>query len=169
MAIDPEPLEKFASKYVWWKTTHEAIQYPDRVVARVMNLGDYEDVQALVHGVDSAYLRQVLTGAEAGQFDARSRAYGHYRLGLSEPGMLPALPARKVGQCLNSHPASTPSPKSNDSLAEASECLKALVYFEGGRSRIPFAARQERLITSAAAVDDIPEVPLADGRLALFR
>jgi hypothetical protein len=97
IAIDPELLEKFASKYVWWKTTHEAIRYPDRVVAQVMNLGDYEDVQALVHRVDSAYLRKVLTDAEAGQFDARSWAYWHYRLGLSEPGKVPALPARKVG------------------------------------------------------------------------
>jgi len=96
MAIDPELLEKLASKYIWWKTAQEAIEHPDRVVAQVMNLGDYE-VQALVHRVDSAYLRQVLTEAEAGQFDARSWAYWHYRLGLCEPDKLPALSARTIG------------------------------------------------------------------------
>jgi hypothetical protein len=97
MAIDPELLEKFASKYIWWKTAKEAVAHPERIVAQVMNLGDYEDVQALVHRVDSAYLCQVLTEAEAGQFDARSWAYWHYRLGLSDPGKVPALPKRKVG------------------------------------------------------------------------
>ena len=71
MAIDPELLEELARKYVWWKTPEEAIAHPDRIVVQVMNLGDYEDVQALVHRVDSAYLRKVLTDAEAGQFDAR--------------------------------------------------------------------------------------------------
>jgi hypothetical protein len=96
MAIDPELLEKFARKYVWWKTAKEAMAHQDRIVIQVMNLGDYEDVQALVHRVDSAYLRKILTGAEAGQFDARSWTYWHYRLGLSDPGKVPALPERKV-------------------------------------------------------------------------
>ncbi|MGA8530240.1 MAG: hypothetical protein WB622_11030, partial [Acidobacteriaceae bacterium] len=45
MAIDPELLEKFARKYVWWKTAKEAMAHQDRIVIQVMNLGDYEDVQ----------------------------------------------------------------------------------------------------------------------------
>ncbi len=95
MPIDRDLIEKLARKYIWWKTTEEALAQPQRIVAQVMNIGDYDDVQALVHGVDSAYLRQVLTHAEAGQFDARSWTYWHYRLGLSDPGKVPALPERK--------------------------------------------------------------------------
>ena len=33
---------------VWWKTPDEALRQPDRVVAQVMNIGDYEDVLELV-------------------------------------------------------------------------------------------------------------------------
>jgi hypothetical protein len=95
MPLDTELLETFARKYVWWKAAEEAIARPDRIVAQVMNIGDYDDVQALVHGFGSPYLCQVLTHAEAGQFDARSWTYWHYRLGLSDPGKVPALPERK--------------------------------------------------------------------------
>jgi len=63
----------------------------------VMNIGDYDDGQSLVHGMGSAYLCQVLTQAEAGQFDPRSRTYRHYRLGISDPGKAPALPERQFG------------------------------------------------------------------------
>lgn len=96
MPLDVELLERFARKYVWWKTPEEAVALPERIVAQVMNIGDYDDVQSLVHGVDTAYLCQVLKHAEAGQFDARSWTYWHYRLGLSDPGEVPALPERKL-------------------------------------------------------------------------
>jgi hypothetical protein len=95
MLLDIELLEKLARKYLWWKTPEEALAQPERIVAQVMNIGDYDDVQSVVHRVDSAYLCQVLMRAEVGQFDARSWAYWHYRLGLSDPGKVPALPVRK--------------------------------------------------------------------------
>jgi hypothetical protein len=41
-------LHKLAAKYIWWKRPDEALQYPERVVLQVMNIGDYEDVQELV-------------------------------------------------------------------------------------------------------------------------
>jgi hypothetical protein len=94
--IDTELLERLARRYVLWKPPEEALSQPQRIVAQVMNLGDYDDVQALVHGMGSTCLRQVLTNAEAGQFDARSWTYWHYRLGLSAPGEVPALPERKI-------------------------------------------------------------------------
>jgi len=68
---------------------------PERVVAQVMNIGDYADVQLLVSEVGDEALREVLTHAEAGQFNERSWAYWHYRLGLAAVDQVPALPARR--------------------------------------------------------------------------
>jgi len=93
--INQELLKPFASKYIWWKTPEEAVAIPGRVIAQVMNIGDYADVQALVAQVGDAVLRDVLAHAEAGQFNERSWAYWHYRLGLSSVDHVPPLPARK--------------------------------------------------------------------------
>lgn len=84
-----------ATKYIWWKTPAEAVELPQRIAAQVMDIGDYDDVQTLVHAAGADYLRQVLTTAEAGQLCERSWAYWHYRLGLAELGQVPPLPRRK--------------------------------------------------------------------------
>jgi hypothetical protein len=94
--LEQEALRQWATKYIWWKTPEEALAHPERIVATIMNIGDYDDVQALLKLVDGEYLRAVLQGAEAGEFSERSWAYWHYRLGLSEPGKVPALPQRRV-------------------------------------------------------------------------
>lgn len=86
----------FARKYIWWMTPAEAITMPERVVAQIMNIGDYDDVQALATLAGDAYLRSVLRQAEIGQFTPRSWAYWHYRLGLAEPGHVPPLPVRTL-------------------------------------------------------------------------
>ncbi len=68
---------------------------PERVVAQVMNIGDYADVQALAAALGDDVLRAVLADAQAGQFNDRSWAYWHYRLGLASEGNVPALPLRR--------------------------------------------------------------------------
>ena len=93
--ISKESLKPLASKYIWWKTPEEAVVMPERVIAQVMNIGDYSDVQALASQVGDEVLRDVLTHAEAGQFNERSWAYRHYRLGLSGVDHVPALPVRR--------------------------------------------------------------------------
>lgn len=93
--IDRELLQRLATRYVWWKTPEEALAMPRRVIAQVMDIGDYADVQALAREAGDEVLREALTHAEAGQFSARSWAYWHYRLGLAEPGGVPALPVRR--------------------------------------------------------------------------
>ena len=93
--ISQESLKPLASKYIWWKTPDEAVVMPERVIAQVMNIGDYSDVQVLVSQVGDEVLREVLMHAEAGQFKERSWAYWHYRLGLSSVGHVPALPVRR--------------------------------------------------------------------------
>lgn len=95
MQISQELLKSLASKYIWWKTPEEAVAMPERVIAQVMNIGDYSDVQALVSQVGDEVLREVLTHAEAGQFNERSWAYWHYRLGLSDMDQVPPLPVRR--------------------------------------------------------------------------
>lgn len=68
---------------------------PERVIAQVMNLGDYADVQLLANQVGDDVLREILSHAEAGQFNERSWAYWHYRLGLASLDAVPALPMRR--------------------------------------------------------------------------
>jgi hypothetical protein len=93
--IDREALKPFASKYIWWKTADEAVEMPERVIAQVMNLGDWDDVCALASLVGDDVLRDVLAHAEIGQFNERSWHYWHYRLGLAKDvGQVPPMPKR---------------------------------------------------------------------------
>lgn len=89
-------LRIFAAKYIWWKTPDEALHQPERIVAQVMELGDYEDVQTIADQLGDPYLKTVLLHAQAGVFSPKSWAYWHYRLGLSRPGQVPALPKRRL-------------------------------------------------------------------------
>ena len=89
-----ELLRQLASKYVWWKSLNEALRTPERIAAQVMNIGDYDDVQRLAKGFGDDYLRHVLANIEAGQLNARSWTYWHYRLGMAKPGEVPPLPTR---------------------------------------------------------------------------
>ena len=89
-----EALRPYARKDLWWLTPEEARARPERLIAQVMNLGDYADVQALAALVGDEVLRDVLRQASAGQFNERSWAYWHYRLGLAEPDQVPPLPKR---------------------------------------------------------------------------
>ena len=36
-------LRAMAARYIWWKTPDEALLYPQRIAAQVMNIGDFED------------------------------------------------------------------------------------------------------------------------------
>ena len=94
--IDPVALIPFARKYVWWKTAEKAVMMPERVIAQVMDIGDYDDVQALVKQVGNDSLRAVIYHAQAGQFSPRSWAYWHYRLGLATLDSLPEMPKRSL-------------------------------------------------------------------------
>jgi hypothetical protein len=93
--IKPEYLKQLASKYIWWKTPTEALEFPERVIAQVMNMGDYDDLHQLTVDVGDDVLRKVIADAEAGQFNERSWTYWHYRLGLAELDRVPPMPVRK--------------------------------------------------------------------------
>jgi hypothetical protein len=91
-------LHRLAARYVSWKSPGEAMLFPGRVAAQVMNIGDWEDVLELIEAVGEAYLREVLRHAEAGQLNERSWHFWHYRLGLAEYGIrpVPPMPVRKI-------------------------------------------------------------------------
>jgi hypothetical protein len=91
-------LRSLAARYVWWKTPDEAMRLPARVAAQVMNLGDWDDLVAMVEAAGEDYLRYVLKTAEAGQLNARSWHYWHYRLGLADAETMnvPPMPVRKT-------------------------------------------------------------------------
>jgi len=94
--MNSDLLKSLARKYVWWKSPEEAVLFPHRIIAQVMNLGDYDDVQKLANMAGDDLLREALSNAEAGEFNPRSWAYWHYRLGLAPSGQVPAMPERKL-------------------------------------------------------------------------
>lgn len=91
-----ELLTKLARRYVWWLRPEEALEYPHRVVAQVMNTGIFQDVADLSQEIGEDVLKEVILIAEAGQFDPPSWHYWHYRLGLALPGGVPPLPQRNI-------------------------------------------------------------------------
>ena len=81
----------------WWKTADDALEYPERVIAQVMNLGTLTDVCHLLAAFDLEHLRRVLRHAEPGWFNERSWVFWHYRLGLATiTAALPPLPIRAI-------------------------------------------------------------------------
>lgn len=93
---DEQLLKGLARKYIWWKSPENAVRTPQRIIAQVMNLGDYQDVQMLAKQLGEEPLRQAIAHAEAGQFNERSWHYWHYRLGLADLGEVPPLPPRTL-------------------------------------------------------------------------
>jgi len=89
-------LSELARKYIWWSTADEAMEFPARVAAQVMNIGVFEDVVRLAHALGNDCLRSVLQNAESGQFNERSWHYWHYRLGLATTDRVPPLPVRRI-------------------------------------------------------------------------
>ena len=88
------PLARF-TKYIWWKTPEEALKYPDRLIARVMDRGTWEDVRDLIRIVGKDKLLDVLNHAEVGQFEPRSWSYWHYKLTDIRLGEVPPMPERR--------------------------------------------------------------------------
>jgi hypothetical protein len=88
-------LMRMAAKYIWWEKPSEAVLRPMRVIAQVMNIGDFDDSRQLIGLVGLPAFREVMTHAEPGWFNDRSWHYWCYRLGIVEPGSpVPSLPER---------------------------------------------------------------------------
>lgn len=68
-----------------------------RVIAQVMELGDYADVLILIKEYSVEELTGVLQTVEAGVFSPKSWNYWHCKLKLSQVGAVPPVPLREVG------------------------------------------------------------------------
>jgi hypothetical protein len=87
----------FACKYIWWQAPDTAITNPHRVISQAMNLGTFEDVQALLQEVGEAEFKQTLREARPGEFSERSWNYWHLVLGVTQPDTIPPMPVRRFG------------------------------------------------------------------------
>lgn len=96
-SIDTQALLPFARKYIWWMPPGEAVRRPLRVVSQVMNMGTWDDAQSMRASLGDAALRAAITHSAAGEFNARSWTFWHYRLGLSRSGEVPPMPSRRFG------------------------------------------------------------------------
>ena len=85
-----------AKRYVWWLPPEEALEYPQHVIARVMDIGTFEDVHELIEIVGEESLRRALQNADAGQFRPRSWSYWQYILNGLADDNLPPMPVRRV-------------------------------------------------------------------------
>ncbi|MEI7669892.1 MAG: hypothetical protein WCJ33_07405 [Pseudomonadota bacterium] len=92
--IKNEMLASLAKKYIWWQTPEESIAIPYRIIAQVMDIGDYDDVIMLTEEFGEDVLKQTLNYAEIGQLNERSWIYWHHRLDMLDNGVVPNMPAR---------------------------------------------------------------------------
>jgi hypothetical protein len=95
-SIDDQTWRAIVARYVWWESAVEAEAYPERVLARVMSIGDFEDIENVARQLGGDILRDIILHAEAGWFDEGSWHYWHYRLGLCDLGDVPPLPKRAI-------------------------------------------------------------------------
>ena len=80
-------LLSFAQHYIWWKTPNEAMAYPQRILAQVMNIGVWADMCKLVELFPQKDLLDVLNTAEIGQFNERSWHFWYNHLSDRVPPM----------------------------------------------------------------------------------
>lgn len=86
-----------AKTYIWWKSPDEALEFPERIITQVMNMGDWTDVRIMEKTIPRETLRDALQNAQAGWLDPPSWHFWHYRLGLAKTERdVPPLPQRRI-------------------------------------------------------------------------
>lgn len=86
-------LQSLARRYVWWNNTEWALAHADILIANIMNLGSWEDIQALRKEVGDEVLKKVLRHPPPGYFNYRSWDYWHVKFNITP---IPPLPTRKL-------------------------------------------------------------------------
>ncbi len=87
-----DPLHEIAKRLIWWKSPEESLRQKTMLLAQVMTLGTWNDIQTIrsVYGDDA--FKTTLQQTPAGIFDARSWNYWH---GFYHLHPIPPLPQRK--------------------------------------------------------------------------
>lgn len=91
-----QSLKLLASRYVWWQPAEQSLAQPHRLLAQVMNIGDWHDVEMMRGSVGDETLRVVLQKAQPGEFNKRSWNFWHLCLNLASGSDLPPLPRRRL-------------------------------------------------------------------------
>lgn len=89
-------LSQLARKYIWWWPPGAPVADPHRVIAQVMDIGTFEDVQQLRRLVGDEELKRALREARPGEFSERSWWYWHLVLDMANVDSVPPLPVRKL-------------------------------------------------------------------------
>jgi hypothetical protein len=91
-------LHELAARFVWWKAPDDAVAYPQRVIAQVMNIGDFDDVQRLSRAFDDDVLREAIQQAEIEESMSRSsvRLRSGGSASLTPPRMAPSRLLRSL-------------------------------------------------------------------------
>ncbi len=89
----PQEIEALARRTIWWKPPEETLRNPLRLLAQVMALGTWDDVQLAKRWWSRDEFVAVLKEAPPGVFDRRSWVYWHRILHI---GARPPLPQRRL-------------------------------------------------------------------------
>lgn len=88
---------RLAQIYSWDMRIEEAVDWPERLLRRVMDIGTLEDIASMERTIGKPPLVAALTSAEIGALRPQSWSFWHYRLGLVEAGKeCPAYPVRRL-------------------------------------------------------------------------
>lgn len=91
-------LRALGTKYLWWERQRIADVPSRRIVAQIMDIGDYDDIEQAVRILGFEPFIDALRNAQPGWFRPRSWSYWHLRLRLREPGEpSPPIPTRRFG------------------------------------------------------------------------
>jgi len=77
-------LERVARNLFWWHEPELALANPRRILAQVMTLGAWQEVQLVQKTFGWDAFKDALSNAPAGVFDGRSWAYWRAFFGLPE-------------------------------------------------------------------------------------
>jgi len=88
-------LFSIARLYIWWKPAAEAIKYPERLIAQIMDIGTLNHIAELREHFTDDELASILKNAIIGWFSPRSWHYWHYVLLGTPIGCVPPLPTNR--------------------------------------------------------------------------
>jgi len=97
LTIEQRDLLSRLTHYIWWQSPEESLARPERLIAQIMDIGDWVDECDLEKTLGDEFLRSVLINAEPGWFRPKSWSFWNYRLEVVpfdvEP---PSMPHRSL-------------------------------------------------------------------------
>jgi hypothetical protein len=88
-------LAELGRKYIWWAPVGSEPHARERVIAQVMDLGTYEDIQRLEAALGFEQLADIMLHAAPGWFSPRSWGFWRGRLARETNKAIPSQPPRR--------------------------------------------------------------------------